>query len=284
MKGEQEQYLLKIRTLYNSFSKTEKMIADYVLENREEIIYMSVTELAEKCKVSETTIIRFCRKIGLKGYQEFKLVLAREMVNKYENVHDKITSEDDIEEIINKVTESNIQAIIDTARLLSRDTIERASEVILVADKVDIYGVGASGFTAGDTKYKFMRIGIKCEAFNDPHMQCMSAVNLTDKSVAIGISFSGSTKDTVDSLSKAKEAGAFTIAITNYSKSPITKVADLVLLTAARETPLRSGALTSKIAQLDVIDILYTVLAVKSENKAYERLNITAEAVLPKLY
>jgi len=275
---------LKIRTLYNSFSKTAKKIADYVLENRDEIIYMSVTELAEKCEVGETTIIRFCRKIGLKGYQEFKLVLAREMANKQEIVSDKVTNEDDIETIINKVTESNIQAIRDTARLISRDTIEKAAEVIIGSDKVDVYGVGSSGFTAGDTKYKFMRIGIKCESFSDPHMQCMSAVNLTDKSVAIGISSSGSTKDTVDSLSKAKEAGAFTIAITNYAKSPITNVADLVLLTVARETPIRSGALTSKIAQLDVIDILYTVIAIKSEKKAYEYLNKTAEAVLQKLY
>lgn len=278
------QYSLKIRTLYNSFSKTEKKIADYVLENSDAVIYMSVTELAEKCEVGETTIIRFCRKIGLKGYQEFKLVLAREMVNKQEIVYDKVTSEDDIETIINKVTESNIQAIKDTAKLLSRDTIEKASEVILGSDKVDVYGVGASGFTAWDTKYKFMRIGIRCEAFTDPHLQCVSAVNLTNKSVAIGISFSGSTKDTVDSLTIAKEAGAFIIAITNYAKSPITKVADLVILTAARETPLRSGALTSKIAQLDAIDILYTVVAVKLENKAYAILNSTAEAVLPKLY
>lgn len=280
----EQQYLLKIRSLYTSFSKTEKRVADYILENGDKIIYMSVTEFAENCEVGETTIIRFCRKIGLKGYQEFKLLLAREMVNPEENLHENVKNEDEIDDIINKIANSNIQVIKDTSNLLSKEHVQKAVEVIINANKVDIYGVGASAFTAGDAKYKFMRLGINCEAFSDAHMQAMSAVNLTENSVAIGISFSGSTKDTVDSLELAKKSGAFTIAITNYIKSPITKVADLVLLTSAKETPLRSGALTSKIAQLHILDILYTALAIKKDKKAYEALNKTAEAVLPKLY
>lgn len=281
---EKKQCLLKIRSNYNSFSKTEKKIADYLFNNSDKIIYMSVSEFADNCDVGETTIIRFCRKIGLKGYQEFKLVLARDMVNINENIYDNINKSDDIKEIIRKTTLANIRAIENTANLISSGQLEKAANAIITADKVDIYGVGASGFTAGDAKYKFMRIGIRCEAFSDAHMQSMSAVNLSEKSVALGISFSGSTKDTVDSLRLAKQVGAFTIAITNYEKSPITKVVDLVLLTSARETPLRSGALTSKIAQLHVLDILYTAVAIKKEEKSYEYLNKTAEAVLPKLY
>ncbi|HEX7715565.1 MAG TPA: MurR/RpiR family transcriptional regulator [Bacillota bacterium] len=279
-----DQCILKIRSLYNSFSKTEKKIADYVFENTNRIIYMSVTEFAENCDVGETSIIRFCRTIGLKGYQEFKLVLARECINPQENLHERITEDDAMEEIISKITAVNLQAIQNTSRVLSLSALGKAIDAILRADKVDIYGVGASAFTAGDAKYKLMRIGIKCEFFSDPHLQCMSAVNLTKKSVAIGISFTGSTKDTVDSLSLAKKAGAFTIAITNYEKSPITKYANVVLLTSAEETPLRSGALTSKIAQLQVLDILYTGIALKLGDKAYELLNETAKAVLPKLY
>lgn len=281
---DKRQYLLKIRSLYNSFSKTEKKVADYLLQNSSKVIYMSITEFAENCNAGEATIIRFCRKIGLKGYQEFKLVLAREIVSPDEDVHENIDKNDDISQIIKKITETNIKAIQDTANLISAEQVEKAADEILSADKVDIYGVGASAFTAWDTKYKLMRIGIKCEAFSDPHMQCMSAVNLTEKSCAIGISFTGSTKDTVDSLTLAKKSGAFTIAITNYAKSPITKNADLVLLTSAIETPLKSGALTSKIAQLHVIDILYTAAAIKSKEKSYEFLNKTAEAVIPKLY
>ena len=280
----EKQCLLKIRSLYTSFSKTEKIIADYIFENSNKIIYMSITELAENCEVGETTIIRFCRKVGLKGYQEFKLLLAREMVEPEENWHENVKNEDDLDKIINKITNSNIQVIKDTSNFINKEQLKKAVDVIIASDKVDIYGVGASAFTAGDAKYKFMRLGINCESFGDPHMQAMSAVNLNSKSVAIGISFSGSTKDTVDSLELAKKAGAFTIAITNYVKSPITKVADLVLLTSAKETPLRSGALTSKIAQLYILDILYTALAIKKDKLALEALNKTAEAVLPKLY
>jgi DNA-binding MurR/RpiR family transcriptional regulator len=279
----QGQYLLKIRSLYNSFTKKEKKIADYVLNNSN-VIYMSITELAEACDVGETTIIRFCRKLGTKGYQEFKLVLAREMVSPEEDVHQNIGPLDDLESIIKKTTQANISAIEDTVKVVSSDELDKAINAILNADKVDIYGVGASAFTAGDAKYKLMRIGINAEAIGDPHIQCMSTVNLTPKSVAMGISFSGSTKDTVDSLTLAKETGAFTIAITNYEKSPITKVADAVLLTSAKETPLRSGALTSKIAQLHIIDILYTCIAIKKKEKSYEILNKTAEAVLSKMY
>lgn len=280
----EQKYLLKVRSLYNSFSKTEKKVADYLLENYSKVIYMSVTEFAENCDVGETTIIRFCRKIGLKGYQEFKLILAREMVNPEDEVHENVNAYDHIDDIIKKITFVNKQAIEDTTKLLSHAQLENAVKAIINASKVDIYGVGASAFTAGDAKYKFMRIGINCEYFSDTHMQCMSAVNLDKTCVAIGISFSGSTKDTVDSLTLAKEAKAYTIAITNYAKSPITKVADAVLLTSAVETPIRSGALTSKIAQLHVLDILYTTIAFKMNGEAYEVLNKTAEAVLPKLY
>ncbi|WP_027630405.1 MurR/RpiR family transcriptional regulator [Ruminiclostridium cellobioparum] len=279
-----KQCLLKIRSLYSSFSKIEKKIADYIFLHEIEIIYMSITEFSENCEVSETSIVRFCRKINLKGYQEFKLVLARECVNPQENLHEKIHGDDNIEEIINKITVANIEAIKNTSKILSTAAMEKAINAILAADRIDIYGVGASAFTAGDAKYKFMRIGIKCESFSDPHLQNMSAVNLDSKSVAIGISFSGSTKDTVDSLALAKKAGAFTIAITNYEKSPITKYANAILLTSAEETPLRSGALTSKIAQLQVLDIFYTAVAIRRGDLAFDMLNKTAEAVLPKLY
>lgn len=277
-------FILKVRSLYNSFSKTEKKIADYMFENINKVIYMSITEFAENCEVGETSIIRFCRSIGLKGYQEFKLILARESVNPKENFHERINDADDIEGIINNITNVNIEAIRNTSQILSKERLQKAVNAILVSDKIDIYGVGASAFTAGDAKYKFMRIGINCEFFGDPHLQCMSAVNLTPKSIAIGISYSGSTKDTVDSLSIAKKAGAFTIAITNFEKSPITKYADVVLLSSAEETPLRSGALTSKIAQLQLLDILYTAVALKMEDKASKNLDKTGEAVLSKMY
>lgn len=162
--------------------------------------------------------------------------------------------------------------------------LEKAVDAIINARKIQFYGVGASGYTALDAKYKFMRLGLNVDANLDAHIQAISAVSLTDKDVAVGISFSGSTKDTVETCRLAKEAGAKVIAITNYARSPITSVADIVLLTSAKETPLRSGALTSKIAQLHILDLLYTAVAVKLKDRAVQELNKTAKAVLKKLY
>lgn len=281
---EQNSVILKIRSVYNSLTNAEKKVADYVLENSEEVLYSSITELAEKINVGETTIIRFCRHIGLTGFQDFKLNIAKETTSPETSIHENITFSDSIDVLLQKITTENTMAISNTTKMLLVSELEKAVEEIIKANKIEIYGVGASGYTVLDAKYKFMRLGLNVDANLDPHIQAISAVNLKEGDVAIGISFSGSTKDTVETCKLAKEAGAKVICITNYARSPITAVADIVLLTSAKETPLRSGALTSKIAQLHILDILYTCIAVKMKDKAVQNLNKTAKAVLDKLY
>lgn len=276
--------ILKIRSIYNSLTNAEKKVADYVLENAESVIYLSITELAEKCDTGETTIVRFCRRIGLSGFQEFKLNLAKEIAEPETSIHENISFNDPLDILVQKITTENTLTISNTVKLLSMSELEKAVDAIINARKIQFYGVGASGYTALDAKYKFMRLGLNVDANLDAHIQAISAVSLTDKDVAVGISFSGSTKDTVETCRLAKEAGAKVIAITNYARSPITSVADIVLLTSAKETPLRSSALTSKIAQLHVLDILYTAVAVRLKDKAVQELNKTAKAVSEKLY
>lgn len=273
-----------IRSYYPSFTLTEKRIADFILDNPKEVIYMSVTELAEKCKVGEGTVVRFARNMGFSGYQELKLTLSRDLVNPLENVLEDVSIRDSLEVIINKVTTRNLKAISDTTRLVDVNTLKKAIKAIINARKVELYGVGASGFTALEAKYKFLRIGIVCDALTDPHLQAMSAATLTSKDVAIGISHSGATKDTVDSLNVAKSTGAKTICITNFARSPITRIADIVLLTASPESPLASGAIRSIIAQLHVLDLLFTGVAMKLGEKAISYTEKTAKAVLDKLY
>ncbi|SMB99630.1 transcriptional regulator, RpiR family [Thermanaeromonas toyohensis ToBE] len=281
---EQSSILLKIRSIYNSLTKAEKKVADYVLENFDNVIYLSVTELAEKCGCGETTVIRFCRHIGLTGFQDFKLNIAKDIVRPEMNIHENISFEDSIDILVQKITTENITALSNTVKLLSLKELERAVDAIVNANKIEFYGVGASGYTALDAKYKFLRLGLNVDAMLDAHIQAISAVNLGEKDVAVGISFSGSTKDTVETCRLAKKAGAKVICITNYARSPITSVADIVLLTSVKETPLRSGALTSKIAQLHILDILYTSVAIRLKDKAVQSLNKTAKAVLEKLF
>ncbi|PTQ57376.1 MAG: Sialic acid utilization regulator, RpiR family [Candidatus Carbobacillus altaicus] len=276
--------VLKIESTYRALTKSERKVADVILDNPNEIIYLSISDLAMKSGVAETTVVRFCRRIGYSGFQDFKLNLAQELVEPEKSIHESISFDDSTEEVIQKLTYENIAVLNNTAQLLDKKVLENVIQLIIDARRVDFYGVGASGFTALDAKYKFMRLGLQVDANLDPHIQAISAANLGPGDVAIGISYSGSNKDTIATCQTAKQSGATVISITNYAQSPITKVSDYVLLTSAKETPLRSGALTSKIAQLHVLDILYTATAIRLKEKALASLNRTANAVLDKLY
>mgnify|MGYP000989619977 FL=1 len=276
--------LPKIRSVYAHLAPAEQKVAKYVLENGEQVIYMSVTQLAEVSGVGESTVIRFCQNAGFSGYQELKLVLARDFVEPDHHISEGITSTDSLAVMAKKVVYANAKALEDTFKVLDLEQLETAITAITRARKVEFYGVGASGVTAVDAKYRFMRLGVLCDAFTDSHMQAMSAMTLQPVDVAVGISFSGSTKDVVASLTNAKERGATVICITAYDRSPIARVADVKLIAASSETPLGSGSLRSKIAQLYILDVLYTGVALRLGAVGQRYNELTAEAVLDKLY
>ena len=273
-----------IRSHYPSLTPAEQRVADFILNDPGKVIYMSVTELAEKCDVGDGTVVRFAHDIGLSGYQELKLILSRDLSNSFEYVLEDVSPEDSLEDIVRKITNRNLRAIADTTQLISIDSLNRAIEAIYKARRVEFYGVGASGFTALEAKYKFLRIGILCDALTDPHLQAMSASTLNSRDVAIGVSHSGATKDTVDSIKVAKNAGATTICITNFARSPITEFTDIVLLTASPEAPLASGAIRSIVSQLHVLDLLFTGVAMRLGEQALKYTEMTAQSVLNKLY
>lgn len=274
----------RIRSLYPSLSAAQQRVADYVLEHLPEVIYKSISELADECKVGEASIIRFCRSIGFVGFQEFKLVVSRDLEEPPGNLHQDISTEDSIQEIIEKITYRNKYTLDSTLKLLDIQEVDRAVDAILRARKVEFYGVGVSGFTAMDAKYKFLRIGVLCDAFTDGHLQAMSASTLTPCDVVVGISQSGSTRDIIDACTVARGVGAKVIALTGHLRSPITEVSDIKLITAVQESPLGSGALSGKIAQVHVLDIMFSGVVVRMHGKALEMTERTANAVLSKLY
>ncbi len=284
MGGAGQGALVRIRSTYSALAPAEQKVADYVLSAPQEAIYSSVTELAEASGVGEATVIRFCRDVGYRGVQEFKLVLAADLAAPAEGLTGDIGPEDDLAAAVQKVSHANRQAIGDTVNVLDLEQLDKAAEAIAAARKVEFYGVGASGITALDAKYKFMRIGRACEAFSDPHLAAMSASLLQPGDVAVGISHSGSTKDVVDALREARKSGATIVCLTDHARSPITAVADVVLLTASREAPLASGALRSKIAQVHLLDLLFTGVVMKLRDQARESTRRTAQAVVDKLY
>lgn len=281
---ESRSLILELRNIYPSLTNSDKKMVDCVLEAPGEIIYLSITEMAERSGVSEATIVRFCRKVGLSGYQEFKLRLAQDQVVPEENLHQSFRGNEDMHTLIQRVSDENASAVSNTTRMLALEQLEKAVDALLSAGRIELMGVGASAYTAMDALYKFRRIGLNVSMTGDSHMQMMSAAMLQKGDVALGISFSGSTRDTVHAMSEAKRAGATTIALTNHRISPITQVSDIVLLTAARETPLRSGALTSKIAQLHALDLLYTCTAMRMKDQALSNIGKSAAAVVTELY
>jgi len=276
-----------IHSLSNSFTKSEKKIADVLLNNLEEAIYYSVTDFAEKAGVGDTSIIRFCRKLGFRGYQDFKIALTQDLTRNQQQavrtLDNEITLNDSIGDVIRKLMNNYHESLKETLSLLKEDQVVKAVDFIESSNRVIFFGVGVSGLTAMEAKYKFSRIGLNVDAYLDSHMQVMSAALLSKNDTAIAISYSGSTKDTIEALSTAKEAGAKTICITHYAKSPITRYADLILLNGHREDPLQGGALATKIAQLYVLDILYTEYFRRNFQKAGANKEKTSRSITDKL-
>ncbi len=276
--------LLKLKSMIASLKGTEKKLAKYIIENAESIIYQSLNEVAVKSKVSEATIIRFSRKIGLKGFQDLKLHLSRDIVSPIQSIHEELKENDDEKTILSKVFGSNIQTLRDTLELIDIAEIKRAVKAIERAGKILFIGVGTSGPNTIDAYNKFFRLGIDCHCYTDSHLQVMAASLLKKDDLVIAISHSGSTKDPIETLEVAGSKGAVTIAITNNSISPITKIADIVLNTASRETKFRSEAMASRVAQATIIDILYTIISLKNLKQTVEAQKNIEECIVIKQY
>ena len=274
-----------IHSRYNSFTNTEKKVADYILDNIKDVIYMSITDLADACNVGESSVFRFCKTMDLKGYQEFKIVLAHSISldDETPQLSSMITMQDTIEELASKALSSNVNALTETFNLLTEKDISNAVESMVQAERIHFFGVGTSLMTAMEAKNKFMRITNKTECSLDSHLQVMSAALMTERDVAILISYSGSTKDTIEVAKVAKERGAKIISITRFAKSPLTSFSDITLLCGANEGPLQGGSLSAKIAQLYLLDLLYFEYFKRTNKEAVHNKELTAKAVIEKM-
>lgn len=280
---ETENVLLRVETLKDSFTKTEKRIASYVLSNPTGIIYMSLTELSDTLKVSEGSIVRFCQKIGFTGFHPFKIAVALCEKPK-EHFSECLPEPEDLKGLKNFIAESYIGVIRDTSKFISEETLRQCVDVIITASSILLVGVGASGNTAQDAFYKFMRFGLNVKYTHDVHLQAMMASQLSGTDTLIAISQSGSTLETVDIAKLAHKTGAKVVSITGYERSPLAKSSDLVLLTPTRETPFESGAIRSKVAQLYVLELLVTAVFRKIEPEGQISIERTAEAVSKWIY
>jgi DNA-binding MurR/RpiR family transcriptional regulator len=275
---------VRLQGAYSGLRAAEQRVADFILRHPDELIYLTVTELAERTNTSESTVVRLCQKIGYKGYQEFKIVLARDLVEPTTEIYAAIEPDDDLSTVKQKVFQANTQALRDTIEVLDDDMLGKAVDALSHAGRVDIYGVGGSGPLAGDAYHKFLKLGLRAVALSDGDLMAMSSALLGPGDVALGISHTGASRDVTDALGRAKANGATTICITHRSSSPITKVADIQLVTAAKETAFRSDASSSRIAQLTIIDTLYVGVAHKSHDRSLQMIEKTREATAAKRY
>ena len=283
----QGDFLFIFRTVYNQFTRVEKKVADYILQNPKEVLFMSITDLAEACHVGDTSVFRFCKSMELKGYQEFKMVLSlslNESDKENSQFSGNINLNDTFGELTKKVLNTNIQALTETYALLNEAVFSEAIDCLHEAERIVFFGVGASVLTALKATNKFLRIEPKVYCIQDSHMQAMTASTMKPKETAVIFSYSGATKDTIHVAQLAKEAGAKVICVTRFSKSPLTSYADLTLLSGANEGPLQGGSTSGEISQLFLIDLMYTEYYRRYFNVCSKNNEKTSRSVLEKIF
>jgi DNA-binding MurR/RpiR family transcriptional regulator len=275
---------VRARGLMPSLSPAEQRVAQVVIDAGGGAARFTITELAERAGTSETTVIRFCRAMGFSGYPELRLTLAAEAGRAVDDppgraeMGSDISPDDGLDEVVKKIAFADARAVEDTAAQLDVAELERVVDRVAQARRVDIYGVGASAFVAQDFQQKLHRIGRIAFAWSDLHIALTSAALLDERDVAFGISHTGTTMDTIEAFAEAGRRGATTVALTNFPKSPIARAADLVLTTAARETTFRSGATSSRLAQLTVVDCVFVGVAQRTYPETKRALEATFEA------
>lgn len=282
-------FLLQIQASYNQFTKAEKKVADYVIKNQSKVIYMSITDLADACKVGDTSVYRFCRTMKLQGYQEFKMKLSLDQgANKEDLIQSQNfidgTSYDSFVNMTQRVMQRHLSAIKQTYMLLDRNNFEKVLEMFEQAKRVYFFGIGDSLLTAEEARNKFLRITDKVICITDPHMQAMGASLTTKEDLIIIISYSGATKDNIYVAKVAKKTGAKIACLTHFRKSPLTAYSDAILLCGSSEGPLEGGSITAKLSQFYLIDLLYQEYYERNFNKCKKNNEITSRAVVEKLF
>lgn len=278
-----------IKQSYHSFTGSEKTIADYVMTHGESIINDSLSQLSAVLQLSDASIIRFSRKLGFDGFKAFKLYMARNMGNGQRTdspllIDDQLKEESTFQNVPIKSIAATIRSLQETLKLFDHEKYALAVHKIINADLIDLYGAGTSGSVAYDFNVKLMRLGLRARANPDVHLQHIGACHLTRQDVAIGISHSGRTKDTIDGLRIARESGAFTIAVTNYKSALIHEYADICFFTCDAETSYFTETMTSRISQLAILDILYRGIILSDRPGFTKRLDKLNKQVRKKVY
>ncbi|MDQ0160819.1 MurR/RpiR family transcriptional regulator [Alkalibacillus salilacus] len=273
--------LVILKEMVGFLPNSERKIADYMIQHPEEAIQMTAASLGKASQTSSAAVIRMCKSIGFKSFQELKLRVAGDLQqgNGSTDYRD-IKPNEDTASVIDTVTANTIQTIKESVDVLDKQELERAVKAIINAESITFVGFGASYIAASDAAQKFVRINKHVHSFSDLHMAATTVANKDENDVVVGLSFSGETAEVAKVLGLARQKGIQTISVTKYGKSKVADQADINLHTsAAREATFRSGATSSRMAQLHVIDMLFMSLAAQQYEQSVQYIDETREAI-----
>lgn len=275
----------RIRAARASLRPAEQRVATAVLADPAGAVAATVSSLAERAEVSQATVVRFARALGFDGLPDLRIALTQDLarldleLERSSIAHGRIDPSDDLADVVAKLAFHEARSIEQTGRLIDHDGLGVLADAVASGRPVVAFGVGASGLAATDLTQKLQRIGLVSVFSADTHLQLVHAALATPDAVAIAFSYGGRTAEVHRALTIAKQRGALTVAVTGSPMSPVAEVADIVLLTAARESEMRAGALSSRMAQFAVVDFLFVLVAQRLGGAVEEMLERTRHAV-----
>lgn len=256
--------LTLIRATYPQLTQSERIVADYILQNPGSVLRYSIAEVGKQSGVGLATVNRLCAKLNYRSYSDMKIALAIELLSPDNSTPDPVSPDDDAAALLQKITNIAIQNLRDTAALLDPTALAQATELVAIAERVECYATGGlSGPIAHMTQNRLLNLGITCSAYTDPHQQVVSAGLLSSNDVALGLSHSGESPFVAQSLEAARKVGAKTLCVTSSPLSSVARSADHILLIAKRETIVGSDQVTSRMSMLGVLETLYAAVALQ---------------------
>lgn len=277
--------IIAVQQALPGLRRSERAVAEAALRNPGLVVDSTISQLAQAWETSTATVTRTCRALGFAGYKEFRVAFAaaqsREATaRELFRVDDAdIGAEDSVADLVAKIAYQEARTIEETARGIDPDGIDAVVAALARARRIDVFGVGSSGLAAQDMHLKLHRIGLVATCWPDPHLALTSAATTTPNDVAVALSHSGATREAVELLTVAGERGATTVAITSHPGSPLAGVAQHVLVASTREPTFRVGAMSSRIAQLAIVDFIVVRLVQQSFPDTSALLHATYDAV-----
>jgi RpiR family carbohydrate utilization transcriptional regulator len=274
--------IARIQSMRESLTPGQRRVGDAVLADPPAVILASIGELAKRSHSSEAAVSRFARVLGYGSYAEFKLALSRDLVDSAEAIHEDVEVGDDVGVVAEKVVAATIRAIDDTYRGLELPALERATEALLAARRIAFFGFGGSAAVARDAGHHFLRTSKDTVTIEDAHEQVMWATSARPDDVVMLFSHTGTARDLCDVAEVARGEGATVISVTNHGTSPLTERADVNLYTSSRETRYREESVSSRIAAMTLVDVLYVVVALADPEGQAEHRDKIREAIQRK--